>query len=176
MQTKAQKETIVKDLTDKLKKIKSAVFADYAGLSVVKLTKLRRELRGQGVDIKVIKKTLVDISLKNAGINDADAKKMPGQLAVITGYDDEVAPAKIVYGFSRKEDKLKILGGILNNAFIDAAGIVGLAKLPSRPELLGKLVGTIAAPMSGMLNVLQGNMRGLVQVLSQIDAKRRPEA
>jgi len=168
MQTRAQKETVVKDLTDKLSKIKTAVFADYAGLSVVKLTKLRRELRGQGVDIKVVKKTLVDISLKNAGINDVDAKRMPGQLAVITGYSDEVAPAKIVYGFSRKEDKLKILGGILNNAFIDAAGIVGLAKLPSRPELLGKLVGTIAAPMSGMLNVLQGNMRGLVQVLSQI--------
>ena len=168
MQTKQQKETIVKELTDKLSKIKSVVFADYTGLTVTKLTKLRRDLRKQGVDIQVAKKTLIDLSLKKAGITDTDAKKMPGQLAVVMSYEDEVAPAKIVYGFSRKEERLKILGGILNNIFIDKDGVVGLAKLPSRAELLAKAVGSIAAPLRGMVTVLQGNLSGLVRVLSQI--------
>ncbi len=168
MQTKQQKETIVGDLTNKLSKIKSAVFADYTGLTVAKLTKLRRDLKKQGVDIRVAKKTLVDLSLKKAGITDTDAKKMPGQLAIVMGYEDEVAPAKIVYGFSRKEEQLKILGGILNNIFIDKDGVVGLAKLPSRAELLAKAVALIAAPLRGMVNVLQGNLSGLVRVLSQI--------
>ena len=79
MQTKQQKETIVKDLTDKLSRIKSAIFADYTGLTVAKLTKLRRDLKKQGVDIQVAKKTLVDLSLKKAGIADTDAKKMSGR-------------------------------------------------------------------------------------------------
>lgn len=151
-------------------KMKAAVFADYSGLTVAKMTELRRKLREQDAEMEVVKKTLLDLAAKKkGGLEGIEPKKMPGQLAIIFGYGDEVAPSRIVYGFSRVNEQLKILGGILNNNFISGEGIKSLAKLPSRQGLLARAVGTIAAPLSGMVNVLQGNLRGLVQVLSQIN-------
>ncbi|MDD2753713.1 MAG: 50S ribosomal protein L10 [Candidatus Portnoybacteria bacterium] len=168
MQTKQQKEELLKELTERLTKTKAAVFADYTGLSVTKLTELRRKLRSQSGELKVAKKTLIDLSFKKSGIENVDTKNMNGQVAVAFGYQDEISPAKILNDFARQNTQLKILGGILENKFIDSLSVIGLAKLPSKQELLGRLVGTVAAPMSGMLNVLQGNLRGLVRVLSQI--------
>ncbi|HRY52415.1 MAG TPA: 50S ribosomal protein L10 [Candidatus Portnoybacteria bacterium] len=168
MQTKAQKQDIVKDLTDKLKKAKAAVFADYTGMSVAKLTELRRKLRSKDNELKVAKKTLIDLAVKNAGISNLDARNLPGQMMVVMGFSDEVASAKTIFEFDKKGEQVKILGGILENNFIDKQGVLSLAKLPSKQELLAKAVGSMAAPLTGMLNVLQGNIRGLVQVLSQI--------
>ncbi len=168
MQTKQQKQQLVKEIRERLAKMKAAVFADYTGLSVAKLTALRRKLLAQSSELKVAKKTLIDLSFKQGGIANVDTKNMSGQVMVAFGYEDEVAPAKILNDFSRQNEQLEILGGILENKFIDKLGVLSLAKLPSRQELFGKLVGTIAAPMSGLLNVLQGNLRGLVRVLFQI--------
>jgi len=169
MITKQQKEKLIGELKEKLAKTKAAVFADYTGLTVEKMTDLRRKLRAAGdVEIKVAKKTLIDIALKEAGFEGADSKKMPGQIALVMGYGDEIAPAKTVYTFGRTDEHLKIAGGFLGANFISSEEVIGLAKLPGKQELLAKAVGSIAAPMSGMLNVLQGNIRGLVQVLSQI--------
>lgn len=168
MQTKQQKEQLVKEISERLAKTKAAVFVDYTGLSVTKLTELRRKLLAQSAELKVAKKTLIDLTFKKSGIANVDTKNMSGQVAVAFGYRDEVAPAKILNDFAKKNEQLKILGGILENKFIDKLSVISLAKLPSKQELLGRLVGTIAAPMSGMLNVLQGNLRGLVRVLSQI--------
>ena len=159
----------MKELVERLAKTKAAVFADYTGLSVAKLTELRRKLSAQSGELKVAKKTLIDLSFKQGGIAGVNTKNMSGQVMVAFGYNDEVAPAKILNDFTKKNEQLKILGGILENKFIDSAGVLSLAKLPSKQELLGQLVGTIAAPMSEMLNVLQGNLRGLVRILSQIN-------
>ncbi len=168
MQTKKQKEGIVKDLAEKLQKIKAAVFADYTGLSVAKMTEFRRKLKAENSEMKVAKKTLIDLALKQADLPVAETKKMSGQVALIMGYDDEISPAKASFAFTRGNEHFKILGGILEKRFIEAAQVLSLAKIPGRQELLGKLVGSIAAPMSGMVEVLQGNLRGLVRVLSQI--------
>lgn len=175
MLTKTQKENLVKDLVEKLAKAKSAIFVDYAGLTVGKITELRRKLKEQGAVLKVVKKTLIDLAFKKANLDDIEAKKMIGQIALILG-EDELAPAKISYDFSKSQEQLKILGGILNSNFIDSAEIVELAKIPSRQELLAKLVGSFGSPLSGMVNVLQGNLKNLVYLLSQIDAKRHSEA
>ena len=158
----------MKEIVERLGKTKGAVFADYTGLSVVKLTELRRKLLAQSGELKVAKKTLIDISFKQGGVADVNTTDMTGQIAVAFGYQDEVGAAKIVNDFAKKNEQLKILGGVLENKFIDKNGVLSLAKLPSKHELLGQLVGTIAAPMTGMLNVLQGNLRGLVRVLSLI--------
>jgi len=169
MLTKVKKQELIKDLKEKLTKITSAVFADYTGLNVAKMTELRRKLRNEEIEIKVIKKTLIDLGFKQAGVGNIDMKNMTGQIALVLGYQDEVAPAKILYNFAKSGEHLKILGGILENKFIDSQTVISLAKLPSKQELLAKLVGSIAAPMSGMINVLEGNLRGLVYVLSQIN-------
>lgn len=168
MQTRKQKEVLVKDLSDKIKKMKSAVFADYSGLSVAKMTELRGKLREQKAEIKVAKKTLIDLALKESGQKETEPKKMSGQVAIVMGYEDEIAPAKVSFSFSKTDDHFKILGGILENRYIDREAVMSLAKLPSRQELLAKMVGSMASPMTGMLSVLQGNLRNLVYVLGQI--------
>lgn len=168
MQTRQQKEQIVEEIGESLTKAKAAVFVDYTGLSVAKLTELRRQLLAQAAELKVAKKTLIDISFKQSGIADIDTKNMAGQVAVVLGYRDEVSPAKILNDFSRKNEQLKILGGMLESKFIDKLKVISLAKLPSKQELLGRVVGVVAAPLSGLVNVLRGNMSGLVRVLSQI--------
>ncbi|MFA6382936.1 MAG: 50S ribosomal protein L10 [Parcubacteria group bacterium] len=171
MQTKLQKEEIVKDLTKKLKASKAVVFSDYKGLRVKDMTVLRRELREAGIDIKVLKKTLIDLALKDAGI-EVDIKKLEGQIAIAISSGDEVAAAKIIAKAAKANENLKIVGGILGVKELSAEEVNVLAKLPSKEELLAKLVGTLNAPVSGFVNVMAGNLRGLVNVLKAVvDAK-----
>ncbi len=85
MQTKQQKQQLVKEISERLLKTKAVVFADYTGLSVAKLTELRRKLLAQSGELKVAKKTLIDISFKQSGIADVDTKSMTGQVAVALG-------------------------------------------------------------------------------------------
>ena len=167
MQTKQQKRDIVKDLAEKLKSSKAAVFSDFKGLTVKEMSELRKELRSSGVEIKVIKKTLIDIALKDAGI-DLSVKDFSGQIALAISQEDEVAAAKIIEKATKTSENLKIVGGILGDKAIAAEEVKALAKLPSKEELLSKLVGTLNAPVSGFVNVLAGNLRGLVQVLKAI--------
>lgn len=167
--SKQKKEEVVADLVQKLNQAKSVVFTDYRGLTVEELNEVRNELRKDGIEYKVIKNTLFNIAAKDAGL-DLDLKQATGghPIAAAFGFGDEVAPAKVVNSYANKNEKLEILGGILEGKEISAIMVKSLAKLPSREELYGKLVGTLAAPMSGMVNVLQGNIRGLVNVLNSI--------
>lgn len=170
-QTKLQKEEIVKNLAAKLKASKAVVFSDYKGLQVKDMTVLRRELRASGIDLKVLKKTLISLALKDAGI-EVDVKKLEGQIAIAISSGDEVAAAKIIAKAAKANENLKIVGGILGVKELSAAEVNALAKLPSKEELLAKLVGTLNAPVSGFVNVLAGNLRGLVNVLKAVaDAK-----
>lgn len=167
MQTKDQKEKIVRDLVSRIKEAKSVVFSDFKGVKVKDLTQLKKELKKEEIDFKVAKKTLINIAFKKAGI-EVDTRKMEGQVAVSISSMDEVAPARIISKFSKTNENLKILGGILENALVDVEKVKELAKLPGKEELLGKLIGTIKAPISGFVNVCAGNLRGLVQALKAI--------
>lgn len=171
MLNKSQKKELVKELAQKLKASKATVFADYKGLSVKDMTALRQELRGAGVDIKVLKKTLISLALKDAGV-ELDARKLEGQIAVAISSGDEVAAAKIIAKVAKTNENLRIVGGLLEKNALTDKEVVALSKLPSKEELLGKLVGTLNAPVSGMVNVLAGNLRGLVQVLKAVGESR----
>lgn len=169
MITRKQKQELIDNLKASLSEAKAAVFVDYTGLTVAQLTELRNKLRQEGGQVKIAKKTLMDLALKAGGIAGVEVKKMPGQIAIIFGLSDEAATAKVSYKFFRSNDKLKILGGLLEKSFIDGQAVVSLAKLPAKTDLRAQVVGAIAAPLSGMIGVLQGNLRGLVYVLSQIN-------
>lgn len=166
MLTKDQKKELVKNLAGQIKAAKSVVFADFQGLRVKDLSELKKELRKSDAGFKVMKKTLMKIAFKNAGI-DFDPEKLEGQIAVSLS-SDEVTAAKIIDTFSRKNENIKILGGIVDAKEMTASEMKALAKLPGREELLAKLVGTIKAPVSGFVNVMTGNLRGLVQVLKAV--------
>lgn len=164
--TKAQKESVLNGLLDKFQRMKSAVIVSFSGLKVKDAQKLREQSWQAGVAYEVVKKTLLDLAVKKSGLPDMETKKLQGNIAVAFGLDDEIGAPKLMADFAKGNETVKIVGGILDGRHIDAAAVKSLAGLPGRRELLGRVVGTIAAPMSGMLNVLQGNLRGLVQVLN----------
>ncbi|MCD6149447.1 50S ribosomal protein L10 [bacterium] len=171
MLTRKQKEEIVKNLAEEIKSAKAVVFSDFKGLEVKDMTSLKKELKKEGASFKVAKKNLINIALKNTG-TDLDVKKMEGQIAVSVSSEDETAAAKIISKFSKKNENLKILGGLLGVKEMSVEEIKALAKLPSKEELLAKLVGGLSSPLSGFMNVLRGNQRSLVQALKAIGEKK----
>ena len=172
MLTKNQKIELVKVLTEKIAASKSAVFVDYKGLKVKDSTDLKKSLRAAGVEYVVVRKTLLDIALKNAGIEGVSIKGMEGQVAIAMANMDEVSAAKIIDIFAKTNENVKLLGGVLGTQVMNAAEVKALAKIPSKEQLLGQLVGTLNAPISGFVNVLAGNLRGLVQVLNAVKEQK----
>lgn len=171
--TKEQKRNIFKELKEKIDKAKSVVFVNFSGLTVKENEDLRGSLRKENSEYYVAKKTLLGMALKEGGVKDANAKEIEGQVAAIFGYGDEVAPAKAVKAFQKgKEEKIKFVGGILENKFITASMVAELATLPSKQELYSKIVGSINAPVSGFVNVLAGNLRNFVCVLKAVEEKK----
>lgn len=167
MLTKTQKKELIKELVDKIKRQQSLVFTDVSGLSVGEMQKLRRELKKAGIEYKVAKKTLITLALKEAK-HDIDISQVPGSLGAAFSYQDPVSPAKIIFKFSKDHKNLKVVGGIMEGKLLTVQEVETLSKIPSKEELLAMLVGSLKGPISGFVNVLQGNIRNLIGVLSAI--------
>ncbi|HHX58462.1 MAG TPA: 50S ribosomal protein L10 [Candidatus Moranbacteria bacterium] len=172
MLTRQQKKELVQEITQNIKDSKSVVLCDYKGLTVEELSQLRRDLRQVGSEMKVARKTLIDLAFEENGLS-MDVKKTEGQVGVIYNKEDEVAGAKKTYDFSKSNDNLKILQGALEGKRLTAEEVINLAKLPSKEELLAKVVGSIKSPISGLVNVLGGNLRSLVYVLQAIKDEKQ---
>jgi len=166
--TRVQKEVALEGLNTKIEKSKGVVFAKYMGLTVNEIQELRGKLKEENSEMIVAKKRLIGLMLEKAGYEKDAAKDMDGGVAVVFGYEDEVAPAKVLADFAKEHDLVGFHGGILEGNYIDAATVTELSKLPSKAELLAKLVGSLKSPSTGFVNVLSGNLRGLVQVLNQV--------
>jgi len=155
-------------MADGMQTAKSVVFANFQGLTVVDMESLRAECRENDITCVASKKTLVKRALSDAGLGDVDTKAFEGGVAAFFGNSDEVAAAKIVAKFAKDHEVVKVFGGVLEGSFIESEKVIALSKLPSKEELLAKMVGSLNAPVSGFVNVLAGNLRGLVNALSAI--------
>lgn len=164
--TKEQKQKIVEELKEKIDRQKSMVFVAIEGLKAVDIFDLRKKLGEENCQLQVIKKTLADIAFKKEKL-EFDIKALEGQFALVFGFGDEISPAKTAYQFSLGNENLKILGGFFEDKFRSAEEIIALAKIPSKQELFAKVVGSISSPISGFVNVLQGNIKGLINVLTK---------
>ena len=169
--SKQQKQEILESLKENLDKQQAMVFVDYKGLKVADMSNLRKQLKQVGSRLVVAKKTLLSKVLKEKGI-EADLKGMQGQIAAIFAFEDPVVPMKTTHTFGKTNENLKILGGYFENEIQSANQITVIANLPTREQLLGQLVGTLAAPISGFATVLQGNIKGLVVALSAMKDKK----
>ena len=169
--TKEQKEAAAQVLAENLKSAKAAVFANFQGLTVQETEELRGLCRENNIVLTATKKTLLKRALADVGLN-VDTKTFEGGVAAAFGTDDEVAPAQVVAKFAKDHDVVTLFGGILEGAFIDAAKVTELSKLPSKEQLYAQLVGSLNAPISGFVNVLAGNLRGLVGVLNAIKEQK----
>jgi len=161
------KEASVEELEKKLKESKSLVLTDYIGLNVAEMTELRAKLREAGVDYKVVKNTLAKIAAENSNLSEIN-DFFRGPTAIAFGIEDVVSPAKIIDNFAKEHEILEIKGGYLNGEVIGIDKVKSLAEIPSRDILLAQVLAGMQAPISSLVNVLSGNMRNLVSVLSQI--------
>jgi large subunit ribosomal protein L10 len=166
--TRAKKEEIVAELTQLLEDGKMTVVMNYRGLTVKQFQQLRRDASDADVKIVVAKNRLVKLAMQQVDhLKDVDLQLHSGQVGLAIGLGDEVAPAQVLADFAKINPSMELLGAynaegdVLSQAQVDA-----LAQLPSKQQLQGQLVGTIAAPLSGFVNVLSGNIRGLNNVLN----------
>ena len=144
------------------------VFVNFAGLNVKDLSALRKQCREQNVGYLVTKKTLMQLAFKEAKLDGFNSKNLPGSVASVFANDDELAASRVVGAFAKTHEALRPVGGMLEQRFIDAAMVMALSKLPSKQELLAKMVGSMQSPISGLVNVMTGNLRGLVSVLQAV--------
>jgi large subunit ribosomal protein L10 len=164
--TKQQKTDALEGAKTKFDNSKLVVLASYNNLPVSDIQELRKQLKEKDVFYKVIKKTILKLVAKD-NIDEELVDGLRGNLALAYG-PDEVEAAKILAKFAKDHDGLELHAGWLENDFIDKDKVEELAKLLSKEELLAKLVGTLKSPISGFVNVLSGNTRGLVNVLKAI--------
>jgi len=171
----AQKKEVVTSLKSQLDEATIAVVADYRGLTVGELTRLRRELYALDARFTVAKNTLAIHAIKGGAMAGLESS-LKGPTAILLGRGDQVAPVKALTEFFKKNKKEnQIRGGCLDGSALSQAEVESLAKLPPIDELRGQLVGAINSPLSGIVSAISSPQRGLVNVLDQY-TKRLQEA
>lgn len=169
------KEKAVETLSGELGRIKLAVMTDYRGLTVREVEELRGVLREEGISYRVTKNTLLRLAAKNnPALATIDPASFTGPTALAMGYDDEVAPARVIFQYAKTHQALEIVGGITGDGqLLSAAQVKALATLPSREQLLAHVVGTIAAPLTGFVSVMAGNVRSIINVLNALSEAKQ---
>lgn len=167
----SQKQEVVGKLTERLNSASAGVVCDYKGITVQKDTQLRRDLRAAGIEYTVVKNTILLRAAKQSGLS-ALEPILTGTTVLATS-TDPVSSAKLLTAFSEKsKGAFKIKGGFVEGKVIDADGVSALAKLPPREVLIAQVLGGFNAPITGFVNVLNANIRGLVVALNAIAEKK----
>lgn len=168
------KEDKVKSLEDKFQRAKTITFADYRGLTANQVATLRSKIKEAGGELIVEKNTLIKLSLKATKHNIAkdEASLLTGPTAIVVAYNDEIAPIK------ETAESNKALGipifkfGFFGHDFLDSAGVEKLSTIPGKDALRAKVVGSLNAPIYGIVSVLGANLRNLVYALNAIRVQK----
>jgi large subunit ribosomal protein L10 len=161
------KEAVIAEVADLLAGSETMFVSDYRGLTVAQLSELRGKLRESGARFRIVKNTLGGIAAERAGRTEL-SPLLGGPTAVTFCGDDLVGAAKALADFAKTHPQLEVRGGLLETSLIDAEGVKALASLPPRDTLIAQVVGTMAAPMTGLVTVLQGTVSGFVRALNQV--------
>jgi large subunit ribosomal protein L10 len=150
---------------------RSLVLSDLTGMDVAKLTELRRRCRAEGVELRVVKNTLAKRGVEGTAAAEL-APYLEGPTAIAFSRETENMPAKVLATFADEHELPKFKAGFIDGTVIDAAGVLVLSKLPTKPELLSQLLGGVQGPARNLLGVMQGSLRNLVSVLKQASEKQ----
>ena len=164
---KQNKEALVQEFAEKLKTAKAAFLADYRGLDVEQANDLRNKLREAGVEYRVVKNTLLRLASKDTSVECLD-EFLSGPTAIAVAQEDPVAPAKALVEFAKANEVFELKAGVLDGKLLEINDIKALAELPSREELLAKMLGSMSAPATNFVGVLAAVPRSFVQVLAAI--------
>jgi large subunit ribosomal protein L10 len=157
----AQKAAQIEELADRLSRSQLTIIADYRGLSVDALQGFRARLRPMEAEFKIAKNTLTRIAAEQVGIEGL-GPQLEGPTAILFAFGDVVGPAKAISEFARTSRILQVRAGVMNSQVLTSADVEAISSLPPREELLGKLVGLLASPMTRTAAVLSGPSRSLV--------------
>ena len=149
------KQGVVSEIVEKMERSQSVVIIDYKGITVEQATNLRNKFREAGIDYKVYKNTLVRRAAAELGKFDKfDDENLVGANAIAFSYEDAVAPTKIIADFAKTAPKVEFKMGYVEGEYYDAAGLEALSKIPSREELVAKLLGSLKAPVSNFVYLI----------------------
>jgi len=169
---RSEKEQIIAEVKDKISRAKGMYFADFSGITVEEITELRRDFRKSNIDYRVVKNTLARKALETVSGYDKVIPKLIGHTGIAFGYDDPVAPAKIIKKFRDKYNKFNVKVCVVEQQVFDGTQLDEIAKLPSRKELIASILGSVQAPISGIVGAINGVMRELVYVIDAIEKKK----
>ena len=150
---KDAKAAIVAEISELIKDADSVVVVDYRGLTVAQDTELRKALRSEGVSYKVYKNTFITSAIKGTGFEPI-VPYLEGPTAIAIGKADAIAPARVLAKFAKTADKLEIKGGVVEGTLYDAKGIEAISAIPSRDELISKLLGSLQSPITNFARVM----------------------
>ena len=165
MKNVAVKEKVVEDLGQSFAAVQAAYLVEYKGCKAEAIRALRRELNNNGASMLVIKNTLAKRAIKGKGELEKLSEFFQGPTAVIWSEQDAILPAKIIFKFSKSQELFKIKAGIIEGGVVDGAGIESVATLPSREELICKLLALINTPATQLLRVVNAPAQQLVRLL-----------
>jgi large subunit ribosomal protein L10 len=166
-----EKDAVIAEVQQLLTDTENLFVSDYRGLTVEELAELRGKLRQSGASFKIVKNTLGGIAADRSG-RVTVKELLAGPTAVTFCGEDLVGAAKALSDFAKTHPQLAVRGGVLDASLIDPDGVKALASLPSRDVLIAQVVGTMAAPMTGLVTVLQGTISGFVRALDQVAQQR----
>ena len=147
------KKPVVDEIASSIKDAASVVLVSYKGITVEQDTKMRKELREAGVTYKVYKNTMMNFAFKGTPCEEL-CQHSEGTNALAVCMEDATAPARILAKYAKEVPTLELVAGVVEDAYYDKAGIEALSKVPSREELLGKLLGSIQSPITNFARVL----------------------
>ncbi len=161
------KTAAVAEIKEKLTSSAGIIMLDYRGLSVKEMQAFRSQVRDAGGEVKVYKNTLTQIALRELAMPTME-DFLQGPTAFVFGYEEAVAPAKAIMAFAKEHAQLEVKGGFVQNAVVDAATVKAIAALPTREELLAKLLGTMQNPLTKTVRVLNGPASAFARALNAI--------
>ncbi len=174
--TREQKAELIAEYTEKISRAQAAYITDYRGLTVAEIGNFRAELRKETTaELEIGKNTLLGIAFKQAGWA-VPTEYLEGPTAIVICYDDPGAPAKVLRAYMKRNDKVKLKGGVLGQSILDAKGVDQMADLPGRDELHAKVVGALQGPAQNLFGTLIAPLREIVQVLHARGEQETQEA
>ncbi len=166
-----EKKKKVQELKEKIESSNAQILVDLCGLTVEETTQIRKELKKLGANVQVVKNTLARIAAEDTPLK-AVEDYIKGPTAIIFSYSDPVEVIKSIVNFEKELEKLDIKAGVLEGKPLTKEQILEVSKLPPKEVLIGKAVGTIKAPLYGLVGVLAANLRNLIGVLYAIKDKK----